>query len=128
MKLVMKMPDLATTDSPIKVVRWLVAPGQAVQRGQILLEVETDKATMDVESIASGRLITHHAQPGEALTAGQPLASLEVEGIGRPTPPPAAAAPLTPPPANPPPSAMPPPAKAGGMFARNRAAQSDPKP
>ncbi|MFI5358345.1 MAG: lipoyl domain-containing protein, partial [Opitutales bacterium] len=36
------MPDLATTDSEIKVIRWLVTIGQPIQRGQALLEVETD--------------------------------------------------------------------------------------
>lgn len=130
MKLVMKMPDLATTDSPIRVIRWLAEIGQPVQRGQILLEVETDKATMEVESIATGRLLAHHAHPGEALTAGQPLASLDVEGP--PRPPSTPVAPPTTPAASPPPPVAPAPVstapapKAGGMFARNRAAQPPP--
>ena len=56
MDVAMKMPDLATTGSPIKVLRWLVAAGQQVRRGEPLLEVETDKAVMQVESVVSGRL------------------------------------------------------------------------
>ncbi len=133
-KLVMKMPDLATTDSAIKVIRWLVAPGESVARGQALLEVETDKATMEVESIATGRLVTHHAQPGDALIAGQPLAALEIEGPARPVAPSPAAEPVTPPPAaavtlTPTPAAVSPAApKAGGMFARNRSAQQNKPP
>ncbi|MBS0631952.1 MAG: hypothetical protein JSS11_08570 [Verrucomicrobia bacterium] len=131
MKIVMKMPDLATTDSAIKVIRWLIEIGQPVQRGQILLEVETDKATMEVESIATGKLLAYHAQPGDALTAGQPLVSLDVEGIAPPRP--AAPAPLsgtepTPPPQTAPVSASPVAPKTGGMFARNRSAQSNPTP
>ena len=54
MKFELKMPDLSTTGSPIKVVRWLVAVGEFVERGQAVLEVETDKATMEVEALNSG--------------------------------------------------------------------------
>ena len=38
MELKMKMPDLSTTDSAIKVIRWLVTPGQPIKRGEALLE------------------------------------------------------------------------------------------
>ena len=130
----MKMPDLATTDSAIKVIRWLVTPGQPVQRGQALLEVETDKATMEVESIATGVFKQPLAQPGDTLLAGQALAAIEVEGPPRPT---EAALPSSPSEAsakegptvenrnsqieNPPA-----PKVAGGMFAKNRAAANRP--
>ncbi len=136
----MKMPDLATTDSAIKVVRWLVTPGQPVQRGQALLEVETDKATMEVECIATGVFKQPLAQPGDTLLAGQALAAIEVAGparppsaeptAGRPAP---ENAPSAPPPS---PSSVQPienrnskienPPKAGGMFAKNRAAANRP--
>ena len=43
----LKMPDLATTGATLKVVRWLVAPGATVRRGEPILEVETDKAKRD---------------------------------------------------------------------------------
>ena len=125
MELEFKMPDLATTDSAIKVIRWLVAPGQPITRGQALLEVETDKATMEVESIATGLLRSTHAQPGDQLVAGQRLAMLEVEG-GAPSvpvaPPPAAVAPPPPTPAAPPATPVTPTRAPGGMFAKNRAA------
>ncbi len=111
MEIEFKMPDLATTDSEIKVIRWLVETGQPVKRGQVLLEVETDKATMEVESIATGWLKAICARPGDALSAGQLLAVIGDEA-------PSAAAPVTPAPATPKP--------AGGMFARNRAAATTP--
>ena len=133
MDLKMKMPDLATTDSAIKVIRWLVTPGQPIQRGQALLEVETDKATMEVECIATGVFKEGCAQPGDTLLAGQILAVISVEGPARPAPapipeaPPSSAA-VTPPLPTLANSAAPPPArKAGGMFAKNRAAAADPK-
>jgi pyruvate dehydrogenase E2 component (dihydrolipoamide acetyltransferase) len=105
MEILMKMPDLSTTDSAIKLVRWLVLPGQSVKRGQSLCEIETDKAASEVESIVTGVLKEFRAQPGDLVVAGQELALFETE---------------TPPdPASPAASA---PAKGPGLFARNRAA------
>jgi pyruvate dehydrogenase E2 component (dihydrolipoamide acetyltransferase) len=101
----MKMPDLSTTDSAIKLVRWLVLPGQSVKRGQSLCEIETDKAASEVESIVTGVLKELRAQPGDMVLVGQELALFETE-----TPP------------SPPPSAALAPAKGPGLFARNRAA------
>jgi pyruvate dehydrogenase E2 component (dihydrolipoamide acetyltransferase) len=107
----MKMPDLSTTDSAIKLVRWLVKPGQSVKRGQSLCEVETDKAASEVESIVTGVLKEFRAQPGDMVVVGQELALFETE-----TPPsPAPSSPLAPP-------------KGPGLFARNRAAVPPPAP
>ncbi len=129
----MKMPDLATTDSAIKVIRWLVSPGQPIKRGEALLEVETDKATMEVECIATGIFKEGRAQPGDTLLAGQILAVIEVEGPTRPAPTPAPDVAPAPVPApaieNRNSKTENPPAKrAGGMFAKNRAAAADSNP
>jgi pyruvate dehydrogenase E2 component (dihydrolipoamide acetyltransferase) len=125
MKVTFKMPNLATTDSAVKIVRWLVEIGQPVQRGQILLEVETDKATMEVESIATGTLVAQLARPGDALATGQPLATFDVAGVSPARPAPAATMQEAVAPVPPPPISVPP-VKSGGMFARNRAAQIPP--
>ena len=71
----MKMPDLATTGSPMKVIRWLVDPGQPSGRGDPLLEVETDKAVLQVESVLSGRLSSVSAGEGDEVEAGEPSRS-----------------------------------------------------
>jgi pyruvate dehydrogenase E2 component (dihydrolipoamide acetyltransferase) len=105
MEHLMKMPDLSTTDSAIKLVRWLVQPGQSVKRGQALCEIETDKAASEVESIVTGVLKELRAQPGDMVVVGQEIALFETEMPSTPTPPTASA-----------------PAKASGLFARNRAA------
>jgi len=76
-----KMPDLATTDSDVAIVRWLIEVGQTVQRGQPLLEIETDKATMEVESVAVGTLRVVHVSAGERVAVGQVIASVETEDI-----------------------------------------------
>lgn len=78
MKLKMKMPDLSANEGDIKVVKWLIEPGQSVQRGQPLLEVETDKATVEVESIANGVLAEICAQPDEDVPVGQVIAVFEI--------------------------------------------------
>ncbi|MDD2763756.1 MAG: 2-oxo acid dehydrogenase subunit E2 [Opitutaceae bacterium] len=125
MEIEFKMPDLATTDSAIKVIRWFVEVGQPVKRGQPLLEVETDKAAMEVESIATGKLSAVHVQPGGAVAVGQTIAMIATEG-GIAVPPPVSLptqlVPAVAPAASP--SALP--KKAGGMFAKNRAAAQKP--
>ena len=78
MKLKMKMPDLSANEAEMEIVKWLVQPGQAVQRGQPLCEVETDKATVEVEAIASGVLTEICAEAGRTVTVGQVIAVLNV--------------------------------------------------
>ena len=117
-----KMPDLATTGSAVKILRWLVKPGDAVTRGQFLLEVETDKASMEVEGTANGVFKEALIAEGEAVDAGTVIARIETSGdgvaaksvpaaIAVPAPAVAVATPATVVPK-----------KTGGMFARNRAA------
>jgi TPP-dependent pyruvate/acetoin dehydrogenase alpha subunit len=72
----LKMPDLSTTGSPIKVIRWLVAVGEFVERGQAVLDVETDKATMEVEALNSGMLLKQIVDAGQEANAGDVLALL----------------------------------------------------
>jgi pyruvate dehydrogenase E2 component (dihydrolipoamide acetyltransferase) len=79
----LKMPDLATTGGAIKVLRWLVEPGRTIDRGEPLLEVETDKAVMQVESAAAGCLKTIVAAEGTEIQAGQTIAILERQTAAR---------------------------------------------
>ncbi len=87
MRFEMKMPDLATTDSEIRIARWLIETGQKVERGQPIVEVETDKATMEVESVASGVLAEVRAAANDAVSVGQVIAIMEVEGPSPAAPP-----------------------------------------
>ena len=70
----LRMPDLSTTGSPIKIVRWLVSTGDFVERGQAVLEVETDKATVEVEALNSGTLLQALMAVGDEACAGDVLA------------------------------------------------------
>jgi TPP-dependent pyruvate/acetoin dehydrogenase alpha subunit len=76
MKFELKMPDFSTTGSPIKVLRWLVSVGEFVKRGQAVLEVETDKATMEVEALNDGTLLEQIVPTGQEASAGEVLAIL----------------------------------------------------
>jgi pyruvate dehydrogenase E2 component (dihydrolipoamide acetyltransferase) len=74
-----KRPDLSTTDEDVTVVQWLVEVGQSVRRGQPLLEVRTDKATMEVESFVSGVLREVLVGPEGNVDVGQVIARVESE-------------------------------------------------
>ena len=68
------MPNLGTTVDEIKVVRWLKEVGDKIERGEVLFEVETDKAIMDVESYLSGYLKKIVVEAEEATTTGDVVA------------------------------------------------------
>src|SRR3984893_19576473 len=70
----LKMPDLSTIGSPIKVLRWLVAVGDFVERAQAVLNCETDKAPREVEALNSGKLLEQLVPAGQEACAGEVLA------------------------------------------------------
>src|SRR5436305_13766664 len=109
------MPDLSTTGGAVRVLRWLVEVGQAVRRGEPLMEVETDKATVVVESVASGTLRAQAVRPDDEVSAGQVIAAIDAADDAAVAPPPRPAPPAPPPPASQvpdaPPRTPPPPAE-----------------
>ena len=70
------MPQLGMAQDAGKIVSWLKAPGDKVAKGDALFEVETDKATMEVEAQASGYLTHVHAHAGEDVPVGQAIARI----------------------------------------------------
>ena len=75
----MKMPDLATNDGvELGIARWLVKIGQSVKRGQPILEVETDKAVQEVESIVNGVLVKIHVDAGQKVAVGAIIATIKM--------------------------------------------------
>jgi len=65
-----RMPPLGTTSDELRVVAWRKAVGDAVAAGEPLLEVETDKATLEVEAAAGGTLLKIDRQAGETVQVG----------------------------------------------------------
>ena len=57
------VPKLSATMEEAKVLRWLKQPGEPVREGDVLLELETDKAALEVEAIADGTLVEQRPRP-----------------------------------------------------------------
>jgi pyruvate dehydrogenase E2 component (dihydrolipoamide acetyltransferase) len=70
------MPKLSDSVADAVIVKWLKSPGEGFKRGDALLEVETDKATVVYEAEDDGTLESILVQEGEAAAVGQPIASL----------------------------------------------------
>ncbi len=68
------MPRLSDTMEEGELSRWLKSVGDAVHRGDILAEIETDKASMDLEAFEDGILEQQLVAPGTLVPIGQPIA------------------------------------------------------
>jgi pyruvate dehydrogenase E2 component (dihydrolipoamide acetyltransferase) len=78
------MPKFEMAQETGTVGRWLVQEGETVAKGDIILEVETDKVTMDVEATAAGRLAGICAAPGGVVPIGQTIAYILKPGEALP--------------------------------------------
>lgn len=79
---VIKMPDLGEGIAEVEVVAWRVQPGDAIVEDQILADVMTDKATVEIPSPVHGTVISLGGKVGESLAVGAELIRLEVDGAG----------------------------------------------
>ncbi|MEX0361772.1 MAG: biotin/lipoyl-containing protein, partial [Allomuricauda sp.] len=77
---IVKMPRLSDTMEEGTVASWLKKVGDAVEEGDILAEIETDKATMEFESFYSGTLLHIGIQEGESAPVDEVLAVIGPEG------------------------------------------------
>jgi pyruvate dehydrogenase E2 component (dihydrolipoamide acetyltransferase) len=68
------MPALSSTMTEGKIVSWQKSPGDKVEKGEIVVVVESDKADMDVETFYGGFLATIIIQAGESATVGSAIA------------------------------------------------------
>jgi pyruvate/2-oxoglutarate dehydrogenase complex dihydrolipoamide acyltransferase (E2) component len=74
------MPPLGQTSDELRVLTWFKAEGETVREGEPLLEIETDKATLEVEASVSGTLLRVLSAEGESVTAGTVLGWLGEPG------------------------------------------------
>jgi len=84
------MPALELAQETGKVLRWIKAPGDMVRKGDALVEIETDKVTVEIESPAAGVLRDVTAQEGDVIPVGQPIAMIYAPGesaVSTPSPP-----------------------------------------
>lgn len=71
------MPKLSDTMTDGTVVKWLKKPGDKIEMGDILAEIETDKATMEMEAFDEGTLTEVFVQEGEAAKIGAKIAFID---------------------------------------------------
>ena len=74
------MPALELAQETGKVLRWMKAPGDTVRKGEPIVEIETDKVTVEIEAPASGILSSVTAQEGDVIPVGQTIALIAAAG------------------------------------------------
>src|SRR6516162_1526109 len=75
-----KLPDIGEGVAEGEVVRWLVKPGDAVNEDQPLVEVMTDKASVEIPSPRTGTIASIHVEEGAVVAVGTVLVSIAVAG------------------------------------------------
>jgi 2-oxoisovalerate dehydrogenase E2 component (dihydrolipoyl transacylase) len=76
---VFKMPDLGEGTVEAEIVAWHTKPGDAVTEDQLIVEVMTDKAAVEVPAPVSGRVLSITGAPGDKIAVGSPLIVFETE-------------------------------------------------
>ncbi|VVO36193.1 dihydrolipoamide acetyltransferase family protein [Pseudomonas proteolytica] len=79
---VIKMPDIGEGIAEVELSVWHVKVGDMVVEDQVLADVMTDKAMVDIPSPVHGKVISLGGEPGEVMAVGSILISIEVEGAG----------------------------------------------
>ncbi|MBO9378664.1 2-oxo acid dehydrogenase subunit E2 [Sphingomonas histidinilytica] len=92
-----RMPDVGEGVAEAEIVAWHVKPGDSVAEDQSLVDVMTDKATVDMTSPVSGTVVALHGEIGELRAVGSTLVELEIEGDGNGADAPAVVVEATPP-------------------------------
>ncbi|MHC4170895.1 MAG: biotin/lipoyl-containing protein, partial [Planctomycetota bacterium] len=82
------MPRLSDTMEEGRIIKWLKQVGDAVAEGEPLLEVETDKADIEVEAFDTGVLLEITVEEGETVQAGEKIGLIGADGeaAAKPTP------------------------------------------
>lgn len=79
---VIKMPDIGEGIAEVELSAWHVKVGDLVVEDQVLADVMTDKAMVDIPSPVHGKVLALGGEPGEVMAVGSVLISIEVEGAG----------------------------------------------
>src|SRR5207237_7866059 len=80
MEEVVLMPRLSDTMTEGVIASWIKNVGDAVKKGDVLAEIETDKATMELESYKNGTLLYQGAKPGEKIAVNDLLCIIGDKG------------------------------------------------
>jgi 2-oxoisovalerate dehydrogenase E2 component (dihydrolipoyl transacylase) len=83
---VVKVPDIGEGIAEVELVEWHVRPGDTVVVDQVLADVMTDKATVEVPSPVAGRVLEARGSVGDKLAVGSEFLRIEVGGVAGATP------------------------------------------
>jgi pyruvate dehydrogenase E2 component (dihydrolipoamide acetyltransferase) len=78
------MPALGMAQETGKLLQWLRSEGESIAKGEPLMEIETDKVTVEIEAPASGVLGAVRAGPGDDIPVGEVIAVILAEGEAAP--------------------------------------------
>jgi 2-oxoisovalerate dehydrogenase E2 component (dihydrolipoyl transacylase) len=76
---IFKLPDLGEGTVEAEIVEWHVKPGDAVKEGDVIVDVMTDKANVEVPAPVDGRVLRTSGEPGDIVAVGSELIALEAE-------------------------------------------------
>ncbi len=77
MQTIVRMPNLGAEAASGRITNWLRSVGETVAAGDVIAEIETDKATVELESPHAGVIAEIVAAPGDDVPVGEPLAVIE---------------------------------------------------
>ena len=92
---VFKLPDVGEGTAEAELVGWHVKVGDAVEEDQIIADIMTDKATVEITSPIAGTVVALYGEAGKSVPVGGPLVAFDVEGRGNVSPPVAAPKPAS---------------------------------
>ena len=75
-----KMPDIGEGIAEVELVEWHVKPGDVVAEEQVLADVMTEKANVEIPSHVAGKVVSIVGKPGDVIAVGTEIIRLEVEG------------------------------------------------
>src|SRR5512147_1233549 len=77
---VFKLPDVGEGTAEAEIVAWHVRVGDVIKEDAPLVDVMTDKATVEMTSPVAGKVVSIHGEPGDMAPVGGPIAVFEVGG------------------------------------------------
>lgn len=80
-----RLPDVGEGVAEAEIVVWHIKPGDAIKEDQSLVDVMTDKATVDMTSPVDGTVVAIHGEIGQMMPVGSIIVELEVDGAGNAT-------------------------------------------
>ncbi len=78
-----RLPDLGEGTTEAEIICWLVKEGDRVEEHQLVVEVETDKAVVELPTPRAGKVLKFHCQEGEVVAVGGVLLTIEEGGVAQ---------------------------------------------